>query len=302
MSFCRLIPSTFAAFRYRGLCRVLQAPRTVRSFHSTQLLAYASVGKGNSLPPIVRANHDEQLAGQLSPRSLEQAVQAIHLDGLVVVENAVDDKSLDQLNTKMVEDAQVLQARGKDGPFNYNTGNLQQDPPPLREFFLPSIFLNSFAKQITSNVLGPHPKWTFCSGNSAMPPVDGSSPQRQPVHSDADFAHPSHPFALVVNVPLIDFTPENGSTELWLGTHVPELSGLGAQEGSHGERASGRIKESLLESRRRSTPPIQPPVKKGSIVVRDLRLWHAGMPNFTNDIRVMIALSTSPMSRSLEYC
>lgn len=116
------------------------------------------------------------------------------------------------------------------------------------------------------------------------------SPQRQPVHSDADFAHPSHPFALVVNVPLIDFTPENGSTELWLGTHTGELSGLQVQEGAHGDRASGRIKEHLLVERRNVRGPSQPSISKGSIVVRDLRLWHAGMPNWTDEVRVMLAM------------
>ena len=99
--------------------------------------------------------------------------------------------------------------------------------------------------------MGPMPKWTFCSGNTALPPVPGSKPQRRPVHADADFAHPTHPFAMVINVPLIDFTPENGSTEVWLGTHTGELSGLRVQEGEHGERASGRIKEQLLEQRRK---------------------------------------------------
>lgn len=116
------------------------------------------------------------------------------------------------------------------------------------------------------------------------------NPQRQPVHSDADFAHPTHPFALVINVPLIDFTPENGSTELWLGTHTGSLSGLQVQEGAHGDRASGRIKESLLDERRKIRAPSQPDVRKGSIVVRDLRLWHAGMPNLTDEVRVMLAL------------
>lgn len=37
-------------------------------------------------------------------------------------------------------------------------------------------------------------------------------------------------------------------------------------------------------------PPSQPGVKKGSIVIRDLRLWHAGMPNTTSDVRVMLAM------------
>lgn len=124
-----------------------------------------------------------------------------------------------------------------------------------------------------------------------MPPTEDTPPQRQPVHSDADFAHPSHPFALVVNVPLIEMTPRNGSTEVWLGTH--NGYGLDAQEGLHGERASGRIKAALLEERRRISPPIQPTIPKGSIVVRDLRLWHAGMPNYSNDIRVMLAMSKS---------
>jgi ectoine hydroxylase-related dioxygenase (phytanoyl-CoA dioxygenase family) len=120
-----------------------------------------------------------------------------------------------------------------------------------------------------------------------MPPQANASPQRQPVHSDADFAHPSHPFALVINVPLVTMTPENGSTELWLGTHTYDIT---AQEGAHGDRASGRIKQSFLDKQRQIRPPSQPLVKKGSIVIRDLRLWHAGMPNFSNDVRVMLAM------------
>lgn len=122
-----------------------------------------------------------------------------------------------------------------------------------------------------------------------MPPSAEIKPQRQPTHSDADFAHPPHPFALVVNVPLITMCPENGSTEVWLGTHTG--TGLHHQEGLHGDRASGRIKQDLLESRRKISPPIQPVVPKGSIVVRDLRLWHGGMPNMSNDVRVMLAFS-----------
>ena len=120
-----------------------------------------------------------------------------------------------------------------------------------------------------------------------MPPLPGASPQRQPVHSDADFEHPSHPFALVINIPLVTMTPENGSTELWLGTHTADVA---AQEGKHGERASGRIKEHVLAERRDVRGPSQPDVKKGSIVLRDLRLWHAGMPNMSEEVRVMLAM------------
>lgn len=137
-------------------------------------------------------------------------------------------------------------------------------------------------------MMGPRPKWTFCSANAAMPPLPGASPQRQPVHVDSDFAHPSHPFAMVVNIPLITTTPENGSTELWLGTHSGH--GLEAQEGAHGERASGRIRPDLLRQREAVDPPVQPVIKKGSIIVRDLRLWHAGMPNMSGEVRQMLAM------------
>lgn len=132
-----------------------------------------------------------------------------------------------------------------------------------------------------------------------MPPETGLESQRQPVHSDADFLHPDHTFALVVNVPLVTMTPENGSTEIWLGTHAQ--TSITDQEGAHGERASGRIRQEMLDQRRQVAPPLQPIVPKGSVVVRDLRLWHAGMPNMSDQIRVMLAMSKSDDSASVEH-
>ncbi|KAF4471349.1 hypothetical protein FALBO_1740 [Fusarium albosuccineum] len=237
---------------------------------------------------VIQPSQKEVSNLALDSRNLEKAVRHMHRDGLVVVENVVPHEHLDLLNKKMVEDALTLQARGDKGPYNYNKGNIQQDAPPVAEYFFPSIFTNPIATQITSAVLGPRPKWTFCSANSAMATLPGSPPQRQPVHADADFAHPDHPFALVVNVPLVTATPENGSTEIWLGTHTK--AGPDAQEGAHGERASGRIKEVLLRQREEVSPPLQPVIKKGSIIIRDLRLWHAGMPNLTQETRVMLAM------------
>jgi ectoine hydroxylase-related dioxygenase (phytanoyl-CoA dioxygenase family) len=166
--------------------------------------------------------------------------------------------------------------------------NIQQDPPLTSRYFSREIFLDPLATQVTSSVLGPRPRLSFISGNSALPPSAGIEPKAQPTHSDADFAHPNSPFALVVNIGLIDMIPENGSTEVWLGTH--SLSSKEAQEGDHGERASGMIKKDWLEKRREERPPAQPIVRKGSIVLRDLRLWHGGMPNWTADTRVMLAM------------
>ena len=92
------------------------------------------------LPTVIRPSGQEIENKALSARNLETAVRHVHQDGLVVVEDVVPHEHLDRLNTRMVEDARILQARGEGGPFNYNQGNLQQDAPPVSEFFYPSIF------------------------------------------------------------------------------------------------------------------------------------------------------------------
>ncbi|KAI1629961.1 putative phytanoyl-CoA dioxygenase [Exophiala viscosa] len=247
-----------------------------------------TTGVTSRAPAVVRASEAEVGAGRFFERNLEVAVRHVLKDGVVVIQDAINHQVLDKLNEKMKADAITLSKSGDGTPFNYNRGNLQQDAPPVRKFFDPSIFLNPLATHVTASVLGPRPKLTFMSGNTAMPATDDTPSQRQPVHADSDFRHPSHPFALVVNVGLTDMNPNNGSTEIWLGTHND--TSIDDQEGSHGERASGRIKEDLLEERRAILPPLQPTIPKGSIIIRDLRLWHAGMPNLSSDIRVMLAM------------
>ncbi|KAF2451406.1 hypothetical protein P171DRAFT_400890 [Karstenula rhodostoma CBS 690.94] len=225
--------------------------------------------------------------GALTQKNLEIAIRALSRDGLVVIEDLVPHAILDKLNHKMVQDAYELQSR-KDSPFNYHKGNIQQDPPLVKDFFFPEVFTNAIVTQITSTALGPHPHLRFVSGNTALPPSPSAPPASQPTHNDADFDHPRIPFALVINIPLITMEPHNGSTEVWLGTHASTT--IADQEGAHGERASGKIKKGLLEERRAVRPPCQPGIKKGSVVVRDLRLWHGGMPNRSEVPRVMLAM------------
>ena len=149
--------------------------------------------------------------------------------------------------------------------------------------------------QVSSTTLGPKPSLRFISGNTAFPPTADAPPASQPTHNDADFDHPRIPFALVVNVPLVTMEEQNGSTEVWLGTHANTT--IADQEGEHGDRASGRIKQHLLKKQKEVRGPCQPLVKKGSVIVRDLRLWHGGKPNLSDRPRVMLALSMSNLQR-----
>jgi len=51
-----------------------------------------------------------------------------------------------------------------------------------------------------------------------------------------------------------------------------------------------KVLPEALERRRDKSPPFQPSMKRGGILIRDLRLWHAGMPNQTEQPRPMIAM------------
>jgi ectoine hydroxylase-related dioxygenase (phytanoyl-CoA dioxygenase family) len=74
----------------------------------------------------------------------------------------------------------------------------------------------------------------------------------------------------------------NGSTELWPGSHHDTTYSI--------HQGSARVSEEHLEARRVLRAPLQPSVQAGDILMRDIRLWHAGMPNQTSEPRPMIAM------------
>jgi ectoine hydroxylase-related dioxygenase (phytanoyl-CoA dioxygenase family) len=90
---------------------------------------------------------------------------------------------------------------------------------------------------------------------------------------------------LVVNIPTVDVSAENASTEIWPGTHRDVTITAGKDI---------KIPLDVLEKRRAEVPPIQPAFRRGGVVIRDMRLWHAGMPNHTDQPRPMIAMIHVP--------
>ena len=224
---------------------------------------------------------DERTSGQMTAEHRAAAVRALNEDGFVVLNDVVDRAHLDTLRERMMADLEKILAR-KDAPFNFNTGNLQQDPPPFPPYLFRDVLVNDLVIAVTKAVLGPGVKNSYYSGNTALP---GGT--RQPVHPDVaqlwpNLEHPTPPFGLVVNVPVVDMDAENGSTELWPGTHRDTTFSI--------HQGSLRIPEEALAKHRAARPPLQPSVRAGSVVLRDIRLWHAGMPNHTQTPRPMIAM------------
>ncbi len=224
---------------------------------------------------------EEKSQGHLDADNLAKATNALKQDGIVVLHGVIDPAHIATIRERVFEDIDKLVNR-PNAPFNWNRGNLQQDPPPFPPYLFRDVLANDFVIQVNRELLGPGMFNAFYSGNTAMP-----SESRQPVHADTgqlwpNLDVPTPPYALVVNVGLVDMSPENGSTEIWLGTHTDPTVLM----------QSGDIEVPLevLEARRAISPPFQPTVPIGSVVIRDIRLWHAGMPNRTQTPRPMMAM------------
>lgn len=109
------------------------------------------------------------------------------------------------------------------------------------------------------------------------------------MHSDAICNHPPCPFYAIDNLYTVDTSPENGSNEMWIGSHLFNSEAQTARN----TRGATHILDDFVEQRKKTLPGLQPTVRRGSILFRDRRTWHAGMPNRTNDPRFMIALGFS---------
>jgi len=230
----------------------------------------------------IRISPKELWSGEMAADHLNQAVESIRNDGYIILRDVVEVGRLAALEGPMAQDLSRILAR-KDAPFNFNTGNVQQQPPLDRQYLFRDILVNEMVIAVTSAVLGAGMKCNFYSGNTCLP-----SEERQPVHfdtgePDGSVVGSAPTFALVVNVPVVDMDARNGSTEIWPGTH--RLSHLYQDK-------TGDIKlpKDVVEKQRATIPPIQPAVRAGSVMIRDMRLWHAGMPNRTRVPRPMLAM------------
>ena len=59
-------------------------------------------------PHVVRLSDEERTTGILTEEHIGEAVSAVHRDGLVVLENAVDTAHCDELNDILVSEAEAM--------------------------------------------------------------------------------------------------------------------------------------------------------------------------------------------------
>ncbi|KAK4546427.1 hypothetical protein LTR36_002104 [Oleoguttula mirabilis] len=229
--------------------------------------------------------------------NLQSALEGLHQDGLLVLKGVVDLGHVDHLREVMgAETASILHDSERAGLFNQGVkSNILQAPPVARaDCHFDDVFFNPFVVQLANAYLGSKPITNFMTANNALA---GTGGMRQPVHKDITFHHPTCPFYVIANIVLSDFSVENGSTEFWLGSHahttredqVPCTEDTKVRDQVPGD-PSCNVKPDVVERRRQVRPPIQAPCSKGDIMIRDLRTWHAGMPNDSDNDRIMVAV------------
>jgi len=235
---------------------------------------------------MITISHREYIQKQMTNEHLSQAVNAVCKFGFVILSNVVEHDHLDAIRERMTVDSQKLISAGKWGGAGYVRGHFQQGPPPFAPYLFQDIVSNHFAIQVTHAILGDGLYNCFYSSNTNTPKSD-----IQPLHLDShhlwgnlSVAHPAS--SLAINIPLIELNEGNGSTEIWPCSHLVPINPSHISE----IHRPGYISEDLATKQRSVVPPIRANIPKGGILIRDMRMWHRGVPNNSTEIRHMIAM------------
>jgi ectoine hydroxylase-related dioxygenase (phytanoyl-CoA dioxygenase family) len=134
------------------------------------------------------------------------------------------------------------------------------------------IITNSLVLPLIEELLGDDAVCHYFASDTALPGSDYQS-----VHSDVHLLFPETSLALpayslVLNIPLVDFRAANGPVEIWPGgTHL----------------MPGKVDMQSLAPQMHSQPVLMP---AGSLLLRDMRMWHRGTPNRSDEARPNLAL------------
>ena len=228
---------------------------------------------------FMKLSQAELSSGQLAPATLEQAVNQVLLNGFVVLENAVPIDLVDDLNQDLLDVIdRLLKTDAEKTEVNttaFRKNRIRMDLPFRDPYIHPQIITNAFAMPILERIIGDDCRMFYFSVDAPMPGSD-----YQTVHGDyAPFFPESDMIVpitgLVVNYPLVDVNEKNGPLETWPSTHLtPEKF----YTGNHVQEAA------------KTLAPVKMLTPRGALIIRDVRMWHRGTPNVSNEIRPNMAL------------
>ena len=207
----------------------------------------------------------EQADGKMCAAHLGLAVRLLREVGAVILENAVPLGIVKEAQTAYFDTIQ--------------RGMTRKARHPMKMPFLHHQFItNPFSLQIIEAAMGKKVALFRCGIHDMPPDIDGNQVEKAP-HRDGNHLFPVLPCVLpvsgvYVNIPFVDFLEENGATKIWPGSHLI--------------MDSPPEDVRYLGERSKHLPSLQAVMPMGSLILRDMRLWHVGMPNKTDTHRPML--------------
>ena len=225
--------------------------------------------------------------------SVDQYVSRYENDGFVVIEDAIPPAVFAEVRAAFTHamDAKVAQSglrpvarrdesggpgkrigvafEPKGGNHDVNRWNMKL--PSRMPFLDEHVVANPVALAVLRRVLGEGVVNYLVSSDTAYP---GSSTQN--FHRDSYYA------TATINIPLVDFTEDNGPTEIWPGTHRQTPDSVYSRGNVHDDADT--------YERARAAAPVRILARAGSLVVRDQRAIHRGTVNHTDTPRPMLSM------------
>ena len=207
----------------------------------------------------------EQVDGKMCAANLDSAVRLLREVGAVILEKAVP------LGIVMEAQSAYFEA--------IRQGRTRKIRHPMEMPFLHQQFItNPFALQIIEAAMGKKVALFRCGIHDVPPDVEGNQVEKAP-HRDGNHLFPELLCVLpvsgiYVNIPFVDFLEENGATKIWPGSHLI-MDCPPSDVRNLGERS-------------KHLPALQATMPMGALILRDMRLWHVGMPNHTDTHRPML--------------
>ena len=207
----------------------------------------------------------ERTEGRMSAANLDLAIRLLREVGAVILENVVPLEIVKEAQSAYFEAIQ----RGRRRKVRH-----AKEMPFLHHQFI----TNLFALQVIEAAMGKKVALFHSWIHDSTPDADGNQVESTP-HRDGNHLFPELTCVLpvsgiYVDIPLVDFLEENGATKVWPSSHLimdcppSDVQNLG-ERGKH-------------------LPSLQVTMPIGSLILRDMRLWHAGMPNRTDTNRPML--------------
>jgi len=230
---------------------------------------------------VLTLTDDERTSGFLMPETVQATSELLRTQGYVVFDRLLTPERVEELLGAFdpLFDAYLSRSMYRTGA-NRARMYLPFESPFIGEDVIASPVL----LPVLRDVLGEGMRCTYFASDTPLP---GS--QYQNAHSDIaplfpDVSVSLPTYALVVNIPLVDVTEENGPLEIWPGTHLnPEWSAHVTLDGSVGPHLDIVRAAARMRSERVLMPA-------GGAVIRDSRCWHRGTPNLSGARRPNLAL------------